>query len=170
MSMKRTVLKFGLISAALSSAMMLATVPFLHRLGFDKGAIVGYTAIVLSFLLVFFGVRSYREANGGRLSFGRGFLVGLLITLISCAGYVVTWEFVYFTLMPDFSEKYAAYSIEHLKASGADQAAIEAHTRRMEDFKRMYNNPLINVAMTFTEPFPVGLVVTLISAAVLRRK
>ena len=53
MSMKKTVLKFGLLSAALSSAMMLATVPFIHRLGFEKGAIFGYTAIVLSFLLVF---------------------------------------------------------------------------------------------------------------------
>ena len=56
MSMKKTVLKFGLLSAALSSAMMLATVPFIHRLGFEKGAIFGYTAIVLSFLLVFFGL------------------------------------------------------------------------------------------------------------------
>ena len=168
--MKRTVLKFGLISAALSSAMMLATVPFMHRLGFDKGAIVGYTAIVLSFLLVFFGVRSYREENGGRLSFGRGFLIGLLITLSSCAGYVITWEFVYFTLMPDFADKYAAYSIEHLKASGASQEALDVHARQMEDFKRMYANPVMNVAMTFTEPFPVGLLVTVISAAVLRKK
>jgi Protein of unknown function (DUF4199) len=170
MSMKKTVLKFGLISAALSSAMMLATVPFIDRLGFDKGAIVGYTAIVLSFLLVFFGVRSYRAANGGRLSFGRGFLVGLLITLISCAGYVITWEFLYFTVMQDFGQKYATYSIEHLKASGASQQAVEAHTRQMEDFKRMYDNPLMNAAMTFTEPFPIGLVVTVISAAVLRKK
>ena len=170
MSMKRTVLKFGLISAALSSAMMLATVPFLHRLGFDKGAIVGYTAIVLSFLLVFFGVRSYREENGGRLSFGRGFLVGLLITLISCTGYVVTWEFIYFNIMPDFADQYAAYSIEHLRASGATQAALDAHTSQMKDLKRMLDNPLINAAMTFTEPFPIGLLVTVISAAVLRKK
>lgn len=170
MSMKRIVLKYGLISAALSSAMMLATVPFLHKLGFDKGAIVGYTAIVLSFLLVFFGVRSYREANGGRLSFGRGFLVGLLITLISCAGYVVTWEFIYYNWMPDFAEKYSAYSIEHLKASGASQEAVDARAREMKDLKRMLDNPLMNAAMTFTEPFPVGLVVTLISAAALRKK
>ena len=170
MSMKRIVLKYGFISAALSSAMMLATVPFLHKLGFDKGAIVGYTAIVLSFLLVFFGVRSYREANGGRLSFGRGFLVGLLITLISCAGYVVTWEFIYYNWMPDFADKYSAYSIEHLKASGASQEAVDARAREMEDLKRMLDNPLMNAAMTFTEPFPVGLVVTLVSAAALRKK
>jgi hypothetical protein len=34
----------------------------------------------------------------------------------------------------------------------------------------MYDNPLLNAAMTFVEPFPIGLVITLISAAVLRRK
>jgi len=168
--MKKTVLKYGLISAAVSSALMLATLPFVDRIGFDNGLIVGYTAIVLSLLLVFFGVRAYRESSGGGLSFGRGFLVGLLITLISCAGYVITWEFLYFNVMPDFADKYAAYSIEHVKASGASQEAVDAHTRQMQDMKRMLDNPLMNAAMTFTEPFPVGLLVTVISAAVLRKK
>ncbi len=170
MSMKKTVLTFGFISGALSGAMMLATVPFIDRIGFDKGAIVGYTAIVLSFLLVFFGVRSYRENNGGKMTFGRGFAVGLLITLISCVCYVVTWEFVYFTLMPDFVDKYTAYAIEHARASGASQAAIDATARQMEGFRKMYDNPLMNAAITFTEPFPIGLLVTLVSAAVLRKK
>jgi len=83
--MKKTVLTFGLISSVVSSILMLATVPFLDRIGFDKALIVGYTAIVLSFLLVFFGIRSYREnVGGGQISFGRALSVGLLITLISC--------------------------------------------------------------------------------------
>ena len=170
MSMKKTVLTFGLISGAVSSVMMLATLPFIDRIGFDKGEILGYTTIVLSFLLVFFGVRSYRENNGGTMTFGRGVTVGLLITLISCVCYVVTWEIIYFKLMPGFVEKYSAYTIEHLKASGASQQTIDASVKQMEGFKRMYDNPLMNAAITFTEPFPIGLVVTLISAAVLRKK
>ena len=170
MSMKKTVLTFGLISGAVSSVMMLATLPFIDRIGFDKGEILGYTTIVLSFLLVFFGVRSYRENNGGTMTFGRGVTVGLLITLISCVCYVVTWEIIYFKLMPGFVEKYSAYTIEHLKASGASQQAIDASVKQMEGFKRMYDNPLMNAAITFTEPFPIGLAVTLISAAVLRKK
>jgi hypothetical protein len=59
--MKKTVLTFGLISGAISSLMMVGTVPFADRIGFDKSAVVGYPTMVLSFLLVFFGVRSYRE-------------------------------------------------------------------------------------------------------------
>jgi Protein of unknown function (DUF4199) len=80
--MKRTVLTFGLISGAISAATMLATIPFVDKIGWEKGEILGYTTIVLSALMVFFGVRSYREnVAGGRLTFGRGFAIGILITL-----------------------------------------------------------------------------------------
>jgi uncharacterized protein DUF4199 len=168
--MKKIVLTFGLLSGAVSSAMMLATLPFLDRIGFDHGEIIGYTLIVLSFLLVFFGVRSYREASGGALTFGRGFTVGILITLISSVCYVATWEVIYFKLAPGFGEKYAAYSIERMKASGATQEAIEARRVQMEEFKKWYQNPWMNAAITFVEPFPIGLGVTLITAGVLRRK
>lgn len=170
MPMKKIVLTFGLISGALSSLMMLATVPILDRIGFDKGAFLGYTLIVASLLPVYFGIRSYRESSGGKLTFGRGFAVGLLITLISCAIYVVTWEFVYFKLMPDFTEKYTAYAVEKVRASGGTQQAIDTMAKQMADFKRMYDNPFMNAAITFTEPFPIGLLVTTISAAVLRKK
>jgi hypothetical protein len=169
--MKKIVVTFGLISGVMSSFMMLLTVPFMDRIGFDKGVIVGYTAIVLSFLLVFFGIRSYREnVAGGGLTFGRGFQVGILITLISCVFYVATWQLVYYKLAPGFFEKYEAYAIEQARASGASEQEIQATTRRMQQIKGWYDNPFFNVALTFVEPFPVGLGVTLISAAVLRRK
>jgi hypothetical protein len=169
--MKKTVLTFGLISGAVSSLMMVATLPFIDSLGFDKGAIVGYTAIVLSFLLVFFGIRSYRENVGaGRITFGRGFAVGILITVVSCAFYVATWEVIYFKFMPEFADKWAGYMVTQAKASGASQAAIDAKVKEAGEFKVMYDKPLMNAAITFTEPFPIGLLVTLISAATLRKR
>ena len=104
--MKKTVLTFGLISGALSAALLLVTIPFADKIGFDKGEILGYTGIVLSALMVFFGIRSYREnIGGGRLTFGRGLAIGLLITAISSTCYVGTWEIVYYKFMPDFSDK-----------------------------------------------------------------
>ena len=169
--MKKTVLTFGLISGVVASLMMLLTVPFMDRIGFEHGQLFGYTAIVLSFLLVFFGVRSYREnVAGGVLSFGRGFTVGLLITLISCAFYVATWQVIYFKLAPDFMDKYQAYAVEKARASGAGEPEIQETVRQMQSFKKLYANPFFNAAVTFLEPFPVGLLVTLISAAVLRRR
>jgi hypothetical protein len=169
--MKKTVLTFGLISGGISAAMMLITIPFAEKLGFDKGEIIGYTLIVASALLVFFGLRSYREnVLGGRLTFGRAVAVGILITLLSNVCYVATWEVVYFNFMPNFADKYAAYSIERAKASGASQEKIDKTTREAQQFRQMYNNPWVNVAMTFGEVFPIGLGVTLISAAILRKK
>ena len=170
--MKRIVLTFGLISGVISSALMFLTLPFMHsgRVNFENGYVIGYTAIVLSFLLVVVGIRSYRENNGGTITFGRAFTVGILITLISCVFYVASWEVIYFKIMPDFADKYAAHAISDMREKGASDAAIAAKKVEMEKMKTMLNNPLLNAAMTFIEPFPVGLVVTLISAAVLRRK
>jgi Protein of unknown function (DUF4199) len=169
--MKKTVLTFGLISGAVSAATMLATVPFADKIGFENGAVVGYTVIVLSALMVFFGVRSYREnVAGGRLTFGRGFAVGILITLLSSACYVATWEVMYYKLMPGFSEKYAAHMVERAKASGASQQKMDEMLRQAKQFKQMYDNPVNNVALTFAEVFPIGLVVTLVSAGISPQK
>jgi uncharacterized protein DUF4199 len=169
--MKKTILKFGLISGAFSSLMMLATVPFADKIGFDRSEVVGDTLIVLSFLLVFFGVRSYRDNTGnGQITFTKAFSVGISITLITCICYVLTWELLYFTVLHDFMAKYGAYLVEKLRTSGASAAAIQAHLEQVKTLKELYENPFYNAAITFMEPFPVGLVVTLLCAAVLRKK
>ena len=169
--MKKTVLTFGLISGAILSLMMLCTLPFLDRIGFDKGEIIGYTTMVLSFLLVFFGIRSYRDSVGdGSITFLRAFSVGILITFVASLCYVGTWEVIYFKFMPDFAEKFAKHAIDQVIASGATKEVIDAKIQEMRDFIVMYNNPLINAAISFLEPLPVGLIMTLISAAILRRK
>jgi len=169
--MKKTVLTFGLIGGGIMAAMMFATLPFLDKIGFDKGEILGYTTMILAFLLVFFGIRSYREnVGGGRITFGRAFTVGILITVVACACYVVAWEIIYFKFMPDFVDKYASYTVEKVRASGASQQVIDAQLEQMKSFKAMYDNPFINAAITFVEPFPIGLIVTLISAAILKKK
>lgn len=168
--MKKTVLTYGLISGGMAAALMLGTLPLVDSLHGRKGEIVGYTGIVLSTLLVFFGVRSYREnAGGGRMSFGRGLAVGILISLISSLCYVATWELVYFKLAPGMGDKIFSNQVERLKAAGAEQDKIDAAARQAESFKKMYDNPLLNAAITFIEPFPIGLAITAISAAVLRR-
>jgi hypothetical protein len=171
--MKRIVLTFGTISGAIFAAMFAVTVPLYRSgaLGFDHGEIVGYTTMFFALLLVFFGIRSYREnVGGGAITFGKAFQVGILITLISCAIYVVSWEIVYFNFFPDFADKYASHTIEKMRARGATAAGIEATKKQMADFKRLYANPFINAGMTFLEVFPIGLVMTLASAAILRRK
>jgi hypothetical protein len=169
--MRKIIVTFGLISGAISSLMMIALVTFGGRIGFDRGAIIGNTSIVLSFLMVFFGIRSYRDNIGnGQITFGKAFAVGISITLISCICYVVTWEIIYYNFLPDFWDKYGAHLAEKLTASGASPAAVQAKLQQVKKYKELYKNPLLNAALTFIDPFPIGFVITLISAAVLRRK
>ena len=169
--MKKVVLTFGLLSGVVSAGMMAATIPFVEAIGFDRMLVVGYTSIVISFLFVYFGVRSYRDnVLGGQMSFGKGFQAGILITLISCFFYVAAWLVVYYNFIPDFADKYGAYLVEDQRSQGASQAEIDQVIKQNEEMKAMLANPLINAAVTFTEPFPVGLLITLISAGVLRKK
>lgn len=169
--MRRIVLTFGLIAGAILSAMMAITLRFQEQIGFDKGAIIGYTTMVLAFLMIFVGVRAYRDTvGGGRVSFGRAFLVGLLITAVATVCYVATWEVIYYQFAPDFADKYAAYAVDKARASGASEAHIAQTVQEMARFKEMYKNPLVNIALTLLEPLPVGLLFTLIAAAVLGRK
>src|SRR5689334_18109598 len=100
--MKKTVIKYGLISGALISAMM-----------------------ILAFLLIYFGVRSYRDnVAGGSVGFGRALAIGVLIAIISSACYVATWEVIYFNYMPDFMDRYSAVQLEKIRAGGASEAEI----------------------------------------------
>lgn len=171
--MKRIVITFGLISGAILATMTAVMLPLCMNgtIDFDNSEIIGYSAMVLSFLSVFFGIRTYRErSGGGAITFGKAFQVGILITLITCAVYVIGWEIVYFNFVPDFAETYSAHVIEKMRGDGASAAAIAAKQRKMAQFQELYANPFINVGLTFLEVFPVGLIVTLVSAAILRRK
>jgi hypothetical protein len=166
--MTRTVLIFGSIAGVILSVMMLVTLPFIDRIGFKRGEVIGYTTMVLAFLLIFFGVRSYRDhVAGGSISFGRAFGVGMLIVLVASVFYVATWQLIYYKLAPDFGTRYQAHVIEKARASGKSQAEIDKKVADAEKFAQWYENPLINAAVAFIEPLPVGLIIALISAGIL---
>jgi hypothetical protein len=169
--MKKTVLTFGLISGAILSVMMLLTLPFADDVGFDRMEIVGYTSMVLAFLLIYFGVRSYRDnVAGGTVGFGRAFAVGGLIAVVASVCYVATWEVIYYKVTPDFMSKYEAHALAKARAAGANADEIAAKKAEMEKFAEMYENPFINVGATFMEPLPVALIVSLVTAGVLSRR
>ena len=169
--MRKTVLTFGLIAGAILSVMMAVTLPFHDQIGFDRALVVGYTSMVLAFLMVYFGVRSYRDnVAGGSVSFGRAFRVGFLIALVGMVCYVATWEVMYHAFYPDYLDKYSAYAVDKLRQSGASATQIAAETQKMDQMRELYRNPLLNVAMTLLEPLPVALLASLVTAGILSRK
>src|SRR3954471_9518265 len=128
--------------------MMLVTFPFHDQIGYDKAVVIGYTTMILSFLLVFFGVRSYRDnVGGGLVTFGRAFKVGAGIALIASSCYVATWEVLFYTVYPDYIEKYQAHEIDKVRASGATQAEIDKKVAEGAKFAKLYKNPVISAAI-----------------------
>jgi hypothetical protein len=169
--MKKTVLTFGLISGLVISVLMGGQLLIADKLGSGHSLVLGYTMMVASFLLIYFGIRSYRDNNlAGQISFGRAFACGILITLITTVCYVATWEIVYFNFIPHFMDSYFAAQIHKVQSSGLDPATTAARVAAIQRSQQSYQNPLINMAYTFMEPLPVGLIITVVSAAILRRK
>ncbi len=169
--MKKTVLTFGLISGLLISILMGGSMFLTSRIGSGHSLLLGYTNMVASFLLVYFGIRSYRDnVLSGQISFARAFACGILITLITCICYVAMWEVLYFKFTPHLMDSYFAAQIHKVQASGLDRATTAAQVAAIQHSQQLYQNPFVNMAYTLMEPLPVGVIITFVSAAILRRK
>ena len=169
--MKKTVLTFGLIGGLIISVLMGGSLALSDRIGTGHSMALGYTIMVASFLLIYFGIRSYRDNTlGGQISFGRAFACGILITLITSICYVAMWEILYFNFMPHFMDSYFAAQIQKVQSSGLDPATTAAQVAAIQRSQQLYQNPFVNMAYTFMEPLPIGLIITLVSAAILRRR
>ena len=169
--MKKTVLTFGLIAGAIMSILMSVSIQFHDRIGFEKGLVIGYTIMVAAFLLIYFGIRSYRDnAGGGTIGFGRAFAIGMLITAVAGVLYTATWEVMYFNFMPDFDKQYIEHAVDRARASGKSDAEVAQVRAEQEKNFANYKNPVVNSAYTFLEPLPVGFIVSLVSAGILSRK
>lgn len=170
--MKNLILKYGLISGLISVTLMMATVLWVHHSGqLEGGEIFGYTGMLLSMIVVFIGVRVFRDQHrAGVITFGEAFKVAGLMTLISCVCYVIGWMIVYQFMMPDFLDHYMTSMISKMQADGVAEAEIQKATAEMQHYKELYKNPVYRAGLTFMEPLPVALLVSLLSAAILRRK
>jgi hypothetical protein len=171
--MKKIVFIYGLIAAAVFAATMFGAMPFWKNgsLTFENGELVGYTSMVIALSMVFFGIKSYRDNYlEGTITFGKGMQVGLLITLVASLGYAISWEFYFNLFAPDFMDEYAKFSIEKATAKGATAETIQNLVTQMDSLKEMYKNPFLRFGMTLTEVLPVGIIISLISAGLLRKK
>lgn len=170
--MKKNVLVFGLISGAIISAMMVFSVLSCYNDPDYKGNMVlGYAGMLIAFSFIFVGIKNYRDKySNGIITFGKAFKTGLLIALIASTAYVVVWLFDYYLFVPDFMDKYNAHLLKQAKEAGADAATLSKKMAEAENFKEMYKNPLFVILITYSEVLPIGIVIALISALILKRK
>ena len=175
--MQKTVITFGLISGLIVVILWHAT----HSLWIDEsgkmnmsmGSIVGYTNMLLSLSLIFFGIRQYRDRSlDGKISFGKAFKVGFFIALVASAIYVIGWMIYFNTseLAQTFPDQYMEYMKEQWAAKGLSADEINEKSEKIQMNFENYKNPVIMAGMTLFEILPVGILVSLISALILKRK
>ncbi|MBC7904447.1 MAG: DUF4199 domain-containing protein, partial [Gemmatimonadaceae bacterium] len=137
----------------------------------DTGMILGYLTMIIALSMIFFAIKNYRNKQlGGTITFGRAFLVGLYISLIASVIYAAGWELYLKTTGTNFIEQYSKCQIDNLKAKGGSPEAMKAMNENIEMMKNIYKYPILRFGITILEIFPVGLLVSLIAAFILKRK
>lgn len=175
--MKKIVLVYGTIAGLILGAMWFISAPLWDKgiLTFDNGMFVGYATMVVALSLVFFGIKSYRDnQQNGRITFGRAFTVGILITLIASVLYAFWWEIAIRTVSKGFSEEIQKHYVlkirEDAKEEGKSEAEVQLEIEQVKKEFELYENPIIRFGYTLIEILPVGLIITLLSSLLLKRK
>ena len=170
--MKKTILKYGAIAGIITTGMMIISTTMHNQNPDFKGSeIIGFTGMFIAFIFIFIGIKSFRDKqNNGVISFGTGFKIGLLISLIASTMYVLTWMIECHFFFPDFMEKFAAQAIKEAQSSGLSAAEIAATQKEMNKYIEWYKNPMLLMALTYMEILPIGFIITLLSALILKKK
>ena len=173
--MKKNVFVFGAISGVIVSTFMaISMVKFSKSEGQDMSGsmIVGFASMAVAFSFIFVGVKNYRDKqNAGLITFGRAFLMGCFISLVASTIYVLTWAVEFHFFLPDFAQSYERCQVKIIQKSSMPSQEMEAAIKNVTEQMALYvKNPFYFTMYTYLEIFPVGVIVALISALILRRK
>lgn len=162
--MLKPILTFGAVSGAVIIISIIGTIEFDVPYQW-----LGYLIMLIALSAIFIAMKQYRdEVLNGSLTFLQGMQIGLGISGIATVMYVLGWE-AYLALTDfAFAESYTEMIIAEQQANGASEAEIESLRNDMATFAEQYANPIFRVAVTTTELFPVGVLVSLVSAGLLR--
>ncbi len=162
--MKKLVLVYGVISGLV--IIVINTLSLELEIG---QAWLGFLVMFIAFSSIFVAVKQYRdETLGVVILFSTGFLVGLGITVVASSVYVLVWELYLALTDYAFIDAYIHSIVESRQTGGASQAELAAAIAESETIRQQYANPLFRLPMTFVEVFPVGVLISLISAFILR--
>lgn len=164
--MTRIIFVYGMLAGVVTiSSMLLGMSMSAHSVW------AGYAIMLAALSLIFIGIKRYRDAElGGVIRFPTALGVGLGIALVASMFYVAGWELYMYLTNYTFFDSYAKSVIAAKRASGASAAEIAKLTSEMTAMGKHYAEPLYRMVMTLFEILPVGVVVALISAALLRMR
>lgn len=164
--MFKIVLKNGILGGIISGIVMASMVVYMKlNPGVQPNAVIGFISMLLAFVFLILGIRQQRKINNETITFGKAFLTGLGISFIIATVYVLVWLVIYYNFFPDFMEKYAEMTLKNTKP---EELAVK--TAEMDQMKEWYKNPLLVILLTYMEIFPLGIVISLIAALILKKK
>jgi hypothetical protein len=169
-SMLRKILSYGAVAGLIAGVSLSGlTVAMMGHAPTSYGMVLGYLTMLIALSAVFAAIKRHRDADlGGTIRFWPALGLGLGISVVAGVLYVLAWEATQAVTHMDFASDYARLLIEEQKAKGVSGEALATFTAEMARFKVDYANPLYRLPMTFAEIFPVGLLVSLVSAGLLR--
>jgi hypothetical protein len=166
--MTRIIGFYGSIAGIIVAIGMWAGISFIPK-GGSAGMAVGYLTMLVALSFVFVGVKQYRDnVKGGIIRFWTALGVGLSIAVVASLFYVGAWEIYMYNTNYTYMDKYISSSVDTMRAAGKSASGIANFQAEMVKFKAQYAHPLFRVLITFTEIAPVGFLIALISAALLR--
>ena len=168
--MKNIIWKFGLgIGFAMALVMIIGTLAAGTPPDYGVMEIIGYTGFILSALVIVLGIKVYRDRiAGGKISYRKGFTVGIGITAVA-ALVVGIYTFVHIAWMdPDFGESYIEWQIEEMKSEGIAAAELEREVVALREKQEMLGSPFMQAIVMYATILVIGLLITLISAAILK--
>jgi hypothetical protein len=164
--MLRIVLTNGLISGVVIIAGILGT---LLIGGGHSRLWLGYLIMLVALSSILLGVRQYRDRDlGGVIGFGKALLIGLGIAVTASVAYVLVWEVYLAVTHYTFIDHYTASILAAKRAGGITGAEYQKAVAEMETLRQQYANPLFRLPMTFVEIFPVGVLIALVTAVLVR--
>lgn len=171
--MLRSSLLFGAIAGVIVIIPMIIGFGFgpppAETLADGSGMLFGYLSMLVALSVIFVGVKRYRDKRlCGVIKFLPAFLLGLGISAVAGVIYVIGWEITLRLMNYEFMDAYASAMIDSKRRDGLAGAELEAYIAQMRQMTLQYRNPLFRLPITFLEVFPVGVVISLISAALLR--
>lgn len=166
--MTRSILTYGLISGLASIAGIIVSMKLIPGHG-DASMVVGYLIMLVALSAILVAVKQHRDnALGGVIGFLPALGMGLAIAAVATVAYVLVWEAYLAITGYDFVADLTRQTLAEKHAAGASPAEIAKVTAELDEMHRTYSNPVIRMGMTSMELFPVGLLVALVTAALVR--
>lgn len=167
--MQKIALTYGVLAGTIVILSMLLGIVTSGGESFWSSEIFGYLIMLTALSMIFVGIKKYRDQEmGGVIKFMPALGLGLAISAIAGVIYVFVWEIYLISSDYAFINDYTAGLIEKAMSEGVSGGALEQVVSEMNQMKESYGKPWFRWPMTFLEIFPVGLLISLVSAALLR--